>query len=80
MQATKTIMKASASMHTWFALVGIILWTGIYFSGFTHVNWLIYLPAVGFIFAAVTGIYLSLMGIIKLMELKIKDTSGKQSQ
>jgi len=63
-------MKASKSMRIWFAFVGIILWTGIYFTGFTTVNWLLYLPAAGFIFSAITGICLSLVVIGKMFGFK----------
>ena len=63
-------MKASKSMRVWFALVGIMLWTGIYFTGFSNVSWLLYLPAAGFIFAAVTGLCLSLTAISKMVGLK----------
>lgn len=70
-------MKASPSMRTWFAMVGIILWTGIYLSGFAHVNWLIYVPAAGFIFAAATGICPSLAVLLKLFRIKVKTTSDK---
>jgi len=40
-------MRASVSMRIWFAFVGIILWAGIYLTGFSTVNWLLYLPAAG---------------------------------
>ena len=64
-------------MRIWFMLVGIILWAGIYFSGFANVNWLIYVPAIGFIFGAVTGLCLSLTAIAKLFGVKVKETSNK---
>jgi len=59
-------MRASISMRIWFAFVGVILWAGIYLTGFSTVNWLLYLPAAGFTFSAVTGICLSLMAISKM--------------
>jgi len=59
-------MRASISMRIWFAFVGVILWVGIYLTGFSTVNWLLYLPAAGFTFSAVTGICLSLMAISKM--------------
>jgi len=70
-------MKTSKSMRIWFAFVGIILWTGIYLTGFSNVNWLLYLPAAGFIFSAITGICLSLTAISKLFGFKIKETSNQ---
>ena len=63
-------MKASKSMRIWFALVGIMLWAGIYLTGFSNVSWLLYLPAAGFVFAAVTGLCLSLTAISKMVGLK----------
>jgi len=59
-------MRASISMRIWFAFVGVILWAGIYLTGFSTVNWLLYLPAAGFTFSAVTGICLSLLAISKM--------------
>jgi len=59
-------MRASISMRIRFAFVGVILWAGIYLTGFSTVNWLLYLPAAGFTFSAVTGICLSLMAISKM--------------
>ena len=59
-------MRASISMRIWFAFVGVILWAGIYLTGFSTVNWLLYLPAAGFTFSAVTGICLSLMAISRM--------------
>ncbi|MEP6844926.1 MAG: hypothetical protein ABI861_02955 [Panacibacter sp.] len=65
-------MKASKSMRIWFALVGTILWTGIYLTGFSNVNWLLYVPAAGFIFAAITGLCLSLTAISKMFGFDTK--------
>jgi hypothetical protein len=50
------MQRASTWMRIWFALFGIILWLGIYLTGFSVVHWILYLPAAGFVFAAVTGI------------------------
>ncbi len=69
-------MKASKPMRIWFALVGMILWTGIYFTGFETVNWLLYVPAAGFVFAAGTGFCLSLTGISKMLGFTEKPTSN----
>ncbi len=63
-------MKASKSMRVWFAFMGIILWTGIYLMGFSNVHWLIYLPTIGFTFAAITSICPSQIGIFKMMGSK----------
>ena len=48
--------RASSEMRVWFALFGILIWLGIYLTGFSNVHWLLYIPAIALIFAAVTGI------------------------
>jgi len=63
-------MKASKSIRIWFAFVGVLLWTGIYLSGSSNVHWLLYLPAAGFVFAAVTGLCLSLTAVSKMFGSK----------
>ncbi len=63
-------MKASKSMRVWFAFMGILLWLGIYFTGFSIVNWLIYVPAAGFAFAAITGFCPSQIGIFSVFDKK----------
>jgi hypothetical protein len=67
-------MRTSTPMRIWFAFMGIILWVGIYLTGFSNVNWLLYLPAAGFIFAAITGICPSLIAISKMFGFKGKET------
>ena len=69
-------MKASKSMRIWCAFVGMILWAGIYLSGFSNVHWLLYVPAVGFVFAATTGLCLSLTAISKIFGFDTKQTSN----
>jgi len=46
----------SHAMRFFFFVVGSVLWLGIGLTGFTTVHWLLYLPAVFFYFAAITGI------------------------
>lgn len=45
-----------APMRVFLLVVGGVIWAGIWLTGFDTVHWLLYLPAVFFIFAAVTGI------------------------
>ncbi len=71
-------MRASKSMRVWFALVGTILWIGIYLTGFSKVSWVLYLPAAGFVFAAVTGICLSLAVISKMFGFAPGETSNQK--
>jgi hypothetical protein len=44
------------SMRFFFLGSGLVIWLGIYLTGFNVVHWVLYFPAVFFIFAAVTGI------------------------
>ncbi len=50
------MQRALSEMKVWFALFGIIIWLGIYLTGFSTVHWLLYVPAVALLFAAITGI------------------------
>jgi hypothetical protein len=68
-------MTASKSIRIWYAFISVILWTGIYLTGFSKVHLLIYLPAIGFVFGAITGICPSQMAIFKMFGVKIKETS-----
>jgi len=70
-------MKAHKSMRVWFAFMATILCIGIYLTGFSNVNWLIYVPAAGFIFAASTGICPGQIMIFKMFGIKIKETSDR---
>jgi len=70
-------MKVLKSMRLWFAFVAVLLWIGIYLSGFSNVHWLLYLPAAGFVFAAVTGLCLSLTAISKMSGFILKKIPNK---
>jgi len=63
-------MRASASMRIWFGFVGMILWTGIYLTGFSRTNWVLYVPAAGFILGAITGLCPSLTVVSKMFVKK----------
>jgi hypothetical protein len=69
-------MRSPKSMRIWFAFLGIMLWTGIYLTGFSKVNWLLYLPAGVAVIAAVTGFCPSQMIILKMFRVKINETSA----
>lgn len=62
-------MKAPASMRIWFALMGAIVWGGIYLTGFSAVSWLLYLPATGLSIAGIIGICPSQLAISKIFGL-----------
>lgn len=48
--------NASIAMRVWFAAFAILILIGIYLTGFAVVHWLLYVPAAGFVFAAISGI------------------------
>lgn len=70
-------MKNPLSMRIWLAMMAAILWTGIYFTGFSIVNWLLYLPAAGFTIASIVGICPSQIAVFKLFGGKQKGHSPK---
>jgi hypothetical protein len=47
---------SSASMRFFFLVTGSIVWLGIWLTGFGIAHWLLYVPAVFFYLAAITGI------------------------
>jgi len=48
--------KMQLSMKAFFFFTGLILWAGIWLTGFDVAHWLLFLPASFFLFAAITGI------------------------
>ena len=48
--------KMQLSMKVFFFFIGIIMWTGIWLTGFNEAHWILYLPASFFLFSAITGI------------------------
>ncbi|MDA8362933.1 MAG: hypothetical protein M0Z84_03750 [Gammaproteobacteria bacterium] len=48
--------RISRAMRFFFVFAGSVLWLGIGLTGFSVVNWLLYVPAIFFAFAALTGI------------------------
>ena len=47
---------APAWLRAFLLFGGIVLWLGIWDTGLRTVSWILYIPAVMFVFAAVTGI------------------------
>ena len=45
-----------SSMRLFVFFTGSVIWAGIWLTGFTTAHWLLYIPAVFFYFAAITGI------------------------
>jgi len=50
------ISRVDAPMRLFLAAVATLLWVGIWHTGFAVASWIIYLPAIFFVFAAITGI------------------------
>lgn len=48
--------KINQAMRFFFLFSGSVIWLGIWLTGFSVANWLLYVPAGLFYFAAVTGI------------------------
>ena len=49
-------LKMSCAMRVFFLVFGLMIWLGIWLTGFAVVHWVLYIPAGFAIFAAVTGI------------------------
>jgi hypothetical protein len=67
------------SMRLWFAFMGVILWTGIYLTGFSTIHWIFYVPATAFVFSAITGICPTLTAAFKLFGVRIKEISNQSA-
>ena len=47
--------KVSKAMRFFFLVVSILIWTGIWLTGFATAHWLLYLPGIFLLFAAISG-------------------------
>ncbi|MBC8215292.1 MAG: hypothetical protein H8E64_02125 [Candidatus Marinimicrobia bacterium] len=47
--------KLAKDKRFFFLVSGLIIWIGIWFTGFETVHWLLYVPAVTFIVAVISG-------------------------
>ncbi len=64
------MQKASNEMKAWFVVFSVVIWIGIYLTGFEVVHWFLYIPAVMLIFAAVTGICPTQLMVFSLFKKK----------
>lgn len=69
--------KASSGMRVWFLLMAVILWLGIWLTGFGETHWLLYIPAIAFVFAGVSGICPSQMLVFGMFK-KDEAASGPE--
>ena len=49
-------LKINSEMRLWFIGPILMLWIGIYLTGFDVIHWLVYIPAVMSVFAFATGL------------------------
>ena len=63
-------MHASHGMRVWFAIFAVLIWLGIYFTGFSNIHWFLYIPPAGLTFAAITGICPSQIAVFKMTGTK----------
>jgi len=69
-------LKMSCAMRAFFLIFGLMIWLGIWLTGFAVVHWVLYLPAGFAIFAAVTGICPGLIVSNKLLGNKDNNESA----
>jgi hypothetical protein len=48
-------LKVGTAMRFFLLVVSAVIWAGIALSGFQQVHWLLYVPAVFLLFAAISG-------------------------
>ena len=63
-------MKISTEMRLWMIGPMLMLWIGIYLTGFELVHWLIYVPAVMSVFASTTGLCPGMLLIRTILKIK----------
>lgn len=57
---TKMMIESKAIRIT-LIMLGVLVWLGIWLTGFAQVHWLLYIPAIALVFAGITGICPSYM-------------------
>lgn len=58
--------RISAAMRFFFLVSGSLMWLGIWLTGFDLVHWVLYIPAVTFWLAALTGLCIGMIVSRKL--------------
>jgi len=49
-------LKIDPPLRMFFAMLGIVIWLGVWLTGFGVAHWLFYIPAVFLSLAAITGL------------------------
>jgi len=60
-------MVTPTAMRIWYVTIALLIWLGIILTGFSAAHWLLYIPAIGLTFAAITGICPGQVAISKLL-------------
>ncbi len=63
-------------MRFFFLVSASFIWLGLWLTGFENVHWLLYVPAVFFAFAAVTGICPGMIVSRRLFASKQRQSSN----
>ncbi len=66
--------KMDNAMKAFFLFVGLVLWAGLWLTGFEKIHWLLYLPATFFLFSALTGICPGMIFFNEVFKEKQKDS------
>ncbi|MBT3169172.1 MAG: hypothetical protein HN952_06005 [Candidatus Cloacimonetes bacterium] len=66
--------KIDKSQRLFFAVSAIVIWLGIYLTGFRNAHWILYIPAVSFVFAVITGFCPGMMFAKMIFEKNDKTT------
>ncbi len=69
--------KMDISTKAFFLFMGLILWSGIWLTGFKIVHWLLFLPATFFLISAVTGICPGMLFFKEVFRDKQTETSDQ---
>jgi hypothetical protein len=70
-------LKINTEMRIWFIGPILMLWGGIFFTGFEVVYWLVYIPATFALFAFLTGLCPGMLLIRTLLGV-FKNTGNKR--
>jgi len=71
------VLKIGKSVRVFFTFISIIMWLGIWLTGFSQTHWLLYLPASLLLFSGLTGISPGLYLTKKFLKANIINISEK---
>lgn len=68
------LFKAPIELRIFFSGAGLILWLGLWHTGFGNASWILYVPAVFFVFAALSG-FCPGLGFARLLKARFAGQS-----